>query len=62
MNRFSSTGIMNANKKVVLGLIGAGGRGTSLILDFNKNCPGVEVKYICDVDASRGGRAIEELG
>ena len=40
--------IKGANEKIVLGLIGCGGRGTSLILDFQKNCPGVEVKYICD--------------
>jgi len=52
----------SANDKVVLGLIGCGGRGTRLILDFRKNCMGVEVKYICDVDATRGGRAIKELG
>ena len=61
MSHKASKSITKANNKIVLGLIGAGGRGTSLILDFNKNCPGVEVKYICDVDASRGGRAIEEL-
>lgn len=57
-----SKNIKDANDKVVLGLIGCGGRGTSLILDFQKNCRGVEVKYICDVDAARGGRAIKELG
>ena len=50
-----------ASDKVVLGLIGAGGRGTQLILDISKNCPGVEVKYICDVDRTRGGRAMQEL-
>jgi predicted dehydrogenase len=58
----SKKNIKGANDKIVLGLIGAGGRGTSLILDFYKNCKGVEVKYICDVDAERGGHAIEELG
>ncbi len=51
----------SANEKVVLGLIGAGGRGTYLALNFWKNCPGIEFKYICDVDKSRGGRAMEEL-
>jgi len=53
--------IKDANNKVVLGLIGAGGRGTKLILDINSTCPGVEVKYICDVDKTRGGRAMQEL-
>lgn len=56
-----SNKIKGANDKIVLGLIGCGGRGTSLILDFQKNCPGVEVKYICDVDETRGGAAISRL-
>ena len=51
----------SANNKVVLALIGAGGRGTSVILSMKKNTPNVEVKFICEVDASRGGRAIDEL-
>jgi len=50
------------NNKVVLALIGAGGRGTQNILSFKKTCPEVDVKYICDVDQERGGRVIEELG
>lgn len=50
-----------AGDKVVLGLIGAGSRGTELIIDFYKNCRNIEVKYICDVDATRGGYAIKEL-
>jgi predicted dehydrogenase len=51
----------SANNKVVLSLIGAGGRGTAVILDMQKCLPGVEVKYICDVDMGRGGRAMSEL-
>jgi len=50
-----------SNEKVVLALIGAGGRGTQVILSMQKCLPGVEVKYICDVDKERGGRAISEL-
>ncbi len=50
-----------ANDKVVLALIGAGGRGTQVILSMQKCVPGVEVKYVCDVDEARGGRAIDEL-
>lgn len=50
-----------ASDTIVLGLIGAGGRGTQLILECWKACPGIEVKYICDVDKTRGGRAISEL-
>lgn len=50
-----------ANDKVVLALIGAGGRGTQVILSMQKCTPGVEVKYVCEVDEERGGRAIDEL-
>lgn len=50
-----------ASDKVVLALIGAGGRGTSVIISIKKNTPNVEVKYVCEVDDSRGGRAIDEL-
>jgi len=52
----------SVNDKVVLALIGAGGRGTQNILSFKKTCPEVEVKYICEVDQERGGRVIDELG
>ncbi len=58
---FNASANKGTNDKVVLALIGAGGWGTNLILtvtDINKN---VEVKYICDVDDTRGGRAIAEL-
>ena len=51
----------SANDKVVLALIGAGGRGTQVILRMQKCAPGVEVKYVCEVDQERGGRAIDEL-
>jgi predicted dehydrogenase len=50
------------NDKVILALIGAGGRGTQNILSFMKCCPNIEVKYVCEVDQERGGRAIDELG
>lgn len=50
-----------ANDKVVLALIGAGGRGTQLILGMRQCTPGVEVKYVCDVDEARGGNAVQEL-
>lgn len=51
-----------ANDKVVLSLIGAGGRGTQNILSFMNCCKNIEVKYICEVDEERGGRVIDELG
>ena len=51
----------SSNDKVVLALIGAGGRGTQVILSMQKCTPGVEVKYVCEVDEERGERAIDEL-
>jgi len=51
----------SVNDKIVLALIGAGERGTSVILGMQKCSPGIEVKYVCDVDNERGGRAINEL-
>jgi len=50
-----------ANDKVVLALIGAGGRGTQLILGMYRVAANVEVKYICEADAARGGRVVDEL-
>ena len=51
----------SANDKVILALIGAGGRGTGVILSMKEHVPNIEVKYVCEVDDTRGGRAIEEL-
>ena len=58
---FSKGSVIGSNDRVVLALIGAGNWGTNLILnvaEINKN---VVVKYVCDVDDTRGGRAISEL-
>jgi len=49
-----------ATEKVVLALIGAGGRGRTLIQGMT-SLENVETKYVCDVDSSRGGGAIGEL-
>ena len=50
-----------ANDKVVLALVGAGGRGSALIYSMMNCDPNVEVKYICDIDATRGGRIVDDL-
>ena len=50
-----------ANNKIALALIGAGGRGTQIILSLQQCSENVEVKYVCDVDKERGGNAIKEL-
>ena len=49
------------NDKVVLALVGAGGRGSQLILNMKRCTTNVEVKYICDADTGRGGRVVDEL-
>ena len=51
----------SANDKVVLALIGAGGRGAQLIIGMQKCSPNVEIRYVCDVDETRGGGIIAEL-
>ena len=52
----------SASEKVVLALVGAGGRGTQLINSILQYAANVEVKYVCDVDAIRGGQIVEGLG
>ncbi len=54
--------MVSSNEKIVMALIGAGGRGTGNILSIKKLFPEVEVKTVCEVDKERGGRVIEELG
>ena len=53
----------SANNKVVLGLIGAGGRGTALAVNMAV-VENTEFKYICEVNAERGEplmRKLEEI-
>ncbi|MBM3456982.1 MAG: Gfo/Idh/MocA family oxidoreductase [Armatimonadetes bacterium] len=45
-----------ANNRLVVGVMGTGGRGTGLATAF-ENQPDVEVAYVCDVDQSRADRA-----
>ena len=49
-----------ANDKIVLGLIGCGGRGSGITTAMAQ-LDGVEVKYACEVDASRGGGFIKKI-
>jgi len=50
-----------ASDKVILALIGAGSWGTNLILEAANAGENMMIKYVCDVDDERGGRAIAEL-
>ncbi len=58
---FSAKNAKGPNDRVVLGLIGAGGWGTKLILSLAKLKLNTLIKYVCDVDDTRGGLAIKEL-
>lgn len=53
--------VKGANDKVVLALIGAGGRGTQVIQNMVKANRNVEVKYVCDVNDTRGAEAMKGL-
>ncbi|MGA2657274.1 MAG: Gfo/Idh/MocA family oxidoreductase [Verrucomicrobiota bacterium] len=53
--------VKGANARVLLGLIGAGDRGTGVIQGIIKNNQNVEVKYVCDVNDARGGEAMAGL-
>ena len=61
LNALAQDRVKGANDKVVLALIGAGGRGTGVILGMLKNNKNVEAKYVCDVNDVRGGEAIDGL-
>ncbi len=51
----------SAGDKVILALIGAGSWGTNLILEAANSGENILIKYVCDVDDDRGGRAISEI-
>ena len=58
---FTTGRVKNANDKVILALIGAGNYGTYLILEAVNSGANIMIKYVCDVDDTRGGRAISEI-
>ena len=58
---FSSENTKSANDTIIVALIGAGGWGSHLIMQAAETGENFRVKYICDVDDTRGGFAIKEL-
>src|SRR4051812_31858425 len=48
------------NEKVIMGIIGTNGRGSSLISMF-EHVPNVEIGYICDVDENVLNRTIADV-
>ena len=61
LGRSAPASANSANDKLVVGLIGCGGRGRHDAALFNK-VANVEVGWICDVDESRRQLAARELG
>src|ERR1700722_10369668 len=55
-----ATAAQPAADRVVLGIIGTGGRGTDLIRGFQR-LPGVEIACVCDPDQGRAERAAGEV-
>ena len=51
---------LGANDKLLVGVMGMGGRGTSLAKTFEQQ-PNVEVVYVCDVDKRRAGASVDEV-
>jgi predicted dehydrogenase len=52
----SAAAVQGANTRLVVGVMGTGGRGTQLATSFAQQ-PNVEVAYTCDVDQTRAERA-----
>src|SRR3954452_17840733 len=52
--------VLGANDKVIVGVMGTGGRGTSLATSFAKQ-KGAEVAYVCDVQKQRAEKAAGEV-
>jgi predicted dehydrogenase len=57
----SATAANSANGKLVVGLVGCGGRGMHDAQLF-KDTPNVEVAYVCDVDDARRAATAAKLG
>src|SRR5260370_20885042 len=50
-----------ASNRLVVGIMGTGGRGTGLATAFARQA-GVTIGYVCDVDRTRVGRAADAVG
>ncbi|MCM4170876.1 gfo/Idh/MocA family oxidoreductase [Arenibacter sp. TNZ] len=62
----TSSGLLNAsclgaNDKIVLAIIGAGGRGRGTIIDTCKVNKNVEIKSVCDVNPVKANKTISQV-
>ncbi len=58
---FTRRNLKSANDAIITALIGAGGWGTHVVLQAMETDKNVRVKYVCDVDDTRGGWGITEF-
>jgi predicted dehydrogenase len=58
---FKAGSSRSKNDTLTFALIGAGGYGSNLIMEVANINENTRVKYVCDVDDTRGGYAISEL-
>lgn len=56
-----SSACLGANEKVVLAIIGAGGRGRGTIIDCCKVNNNVEIKTVCDVNSVKAGMTVDAV-
>src|SRR5262245_15564782 len=49
IDQATTAGAQGANQRLVVGVMGTGGRGTGLASAFQRQ-PNVDVAYVCDVD------------
>lgn len=58
---FGSGPVKSANDTVILAIIGVGGYGNLLVQETLKLDKNIQFKYICDVDDTRGGKAMMDI-
>jgi predicted dehydrogenase len=56
----SSSSFAQESNRLVVGVMGTGGRGTGLATTFARQ-PGITVGYVCDTDAARAQRAAQQV-
>ncbi len=56
----SAAAVQGANNRIVVGVMGTGGRGTGLARAFQQQ-PNVDVAIVCDADMGRAERAAQEV-
>jgi predicted dehydrogenase len=61
LNTLFASSCVGANERIVLALIGCGGRGLSTIINCCKINENVVIKTVCDVNKTKLGKAVERV-